>query len=197
MIVSFKCTDTESLFRKGKTRVWSSILSVVERKLVMLDAATSLLDLRSPPGNRLEALGGDRNGHTAYVSTPNGVFALSGEVVARRTLKSSITTEVTHMTKNGMRPVHPGEILKEEYLEPLGLTSAALARALSVSTPTINDIVLQRRGVSADVALRLAACLDTTPEFWLNLQLTYDLRKTEIERGSAIKAQVQRLSHCA
>lgn len=62
MIVSFKCTDAESLFRKGKTRVWSSILSVVERKLVMLDAATSLLDLRSPPGNRLEALGGDRNG---------------------------------------------------------------------------------------------------------------------------------------
>ncbi|WP_074754947.1 HigA family addiction module antitoxin [Pseudomonas abietaniphila] len=101
------------------------------------------------------------------------------------------------MTKNGMRPVHPGEVLKEEYLEPLGLTSAALARALSVSTPTINDIVLQRRGVSADVALRLAACFETTPEFWLNLQLTYDLRKTEIERGSAIKAQVRRLSHCA
>lgn len=73
------------------------------------------------------------------------------------------------MTKNGMRPVHPGEILKEEYLEPLNLTAAALARALSVSTPTVNDIVLQRRGVSADMALRLSICLDTTPEFWLNL----------------------------
>ncbi|MFJ3483816.1 HigA family addiction module antitoxin [Pseudomonas sp. NPDC090202] len=101
------------------------------------------------------------------------------------------------MTKNGMRPVHPGEILKEEYLEPLGLTSAALARALNVSTPTVNDIVLQRRGVSADVALRLAACLETSPEFWLNLQLTYDLRKAEIERGSEIKAQVRCLAHCA
>lgn len=62
MIASFKCTDTESLFRQGKTRVWSSILSVVERKLTMLDAATSLVDLKSPPGNRLEALGGDRKG---------------------------------------------------------------------------------------------------------------------------------------
>jgi len=50
------------------------------------------------------------------------------------------------MTKNGMRPVHPGEILKEEYLKPLSLTATALARALSVSTPTVNDIVLQRRG---------------------------------------------------
>jgi proteic killer suppression protein len=62
MIVSFKCTDTESLFRQGKSRVWSSILSVVERKLTMLDAASSLIDLKSPPGNRLESLGGDRKG---------------------------------------------------------------------------------------------------------------------------------------
>lgn len=107
------------------------------------------------------------------------------------------------MTKNGMRPVHPGEILKEEYLEPLSLTAAAaalalaLARALRVSTPTVNDIVLQRRGVSADMALRLSICLDTTPAFWLNLQSTYDLRKAEIERGAAIWDQVERLSHCA
>ena len=80
---------------------------------------------------------------------------------------------------------------------PLGLASAALARALGVSTPTVNDIVLQRRGVSVDMALRLAACFETTPEFWLNLQLTYDLRKAEIERGEAIRAQVQRIAHCA
>lgn len=101
------------------------------------------------------------------------------------------------MTKNGMRPVHPGEILKEEYLEPLSLTAAALARALNVSTPTVNDIVLQRRGVSADMALRLAICLDTTPEFWLHLQSTYDLRKAEIEKGASIRDQVERLAHCA
>lgn len=101
------------------------------------------------------------------------------------------------MTKNGMRPVHPGEVLKEEYLEPMGLTAAALARALNVSTPTVNDIVLQRRGVSADVALRLGVCLETSPEFWLNLQLTYDLRKAEIEKGAQIRDQVRRLVSCA
>jgi len=74
---------------------------------------------------------------------------------------------------------------------------SALARALNVSTPTVNDIVLQRRGVSADMALRLSICLDTTPEFWLNLQSTYGLRKAEIERGDAIRDQVERLAHCA
>ncbi|MHC8384736.1 type II toxin-antitoxin system RelE/ParE family toxin [Pseudomonas sp. LB3P14] len=62
MIVSFKCSETEYLFRNGRTRVWSAILSVVERKLTMLDAAAVLLDLRSPPGNRLEGLGGNRKG---------------------------------------------------------------------------------------------------------------------------------------
>lgn len=101
------------------------------------------------------------------------------------------------MIKNGMRPVHPGEVLKEEYLEPLSLSSAALARALGVSTPTVNDIVLQRRGVSADMALRLSVCLGTTPEFWLSLQTTYDLRKAEIDRGAAIREQVQPIHHCA
>lgn len=101
------------------------------------------------------------------------------------------------MIKNGMRPVHPGEVLKEEYLEPLSLSSAALARALGVSTPTVNDIVLQRRGVSADMAWRLSVCLGTTPEFWLNLQTTYDLRKAEIDRGAAIREQVQPIHHCA
>ena len=85
------------------------------------------------------------------------------------------------MIKNGMRPVHPGEILKEEYLEPLSLSAAALARALKVSTPTVNDIVLQRRGVSADMASRLAICLETTPEFWLNLQTTYDLATAQMD----------------
>ncbi|MGN2410764.1 HigA family addiction module antitoxin [Pseudomonas syringae] len=101
------------------------------------------------------------------------------------------------MNKNGMRPVHPGEVLREEYLEPMRLTAAALARALGVSTPTVNDIVLQRRGVSADVALRLAACLETSPEFWLNLQLAYDLRKAEIEKGAQILEQVRCLARCA
>ena len=62
MIVSFKCENTEQLFTAGKTRQWSAIKNVAERKLLQLDSATSLEDLRSPPGNRLEALKGDREG---------------------------------------------------------------------------------------------------------------------------------------
>jgi len=101
------------------------------------------------------------------------------------------------MHTNGMRPIHPGEILKEEFLEPLGVTPAALARALHVSAPTVNDIVRERRNVSADVALRLAKALGTTAQFWLNLQAAYDLRKAEIESGEQIIRDVQLLECCA
>ena len=101
------------------------------------------------------------------------------------------------MFKNGRRPIHPGEILKEEYLDPLGLTAAALARALRVSAPTVNEIVLMRRGISADVALRLAIALDTSAQFWLNLQTAYDLRTAEIAKGAQIEREVEKVVHCA
>ncbi|WP_314916096.1 HigA family addiction module antitoxin [Pseudomonas helleri] len=101
------------------------------------------------------------------------------------------------MFKNGMRPIHPGEILKEEYLDPLGLTAAALARALRISAPTVNEIVLMRRGISADVALRLAIALDTSAQFWLNLQTAYDLRTAEIAKGAQIEREVEKVVHCA
>lgn len=97
------------------------------------------------------------------------------------------------MFKNGMRPVHPGEVLREDFQNEMGFSAAALARALGVSTPTVNNILLERGGVSADMALRLAACLDTTPEFWLNLQTAYELRKAEQEHGEEIAGEVQRL----
>lgn len=71
MIVSFKCVHTRYLFLQGKTRLWPSIKSVAERKLAMLDAATSILDLRSPPGNRLEALDGSRSGqYSVRINAP-------------------------------------------------------------------------------------------------------------------------------
>ncbi|WP_437884004.1 HigA family addiction module antitoxin [Pseudomonas sp. LRF_L74] len=98
------------------------------------------------------------------------------------------------MAKNGMRPVHPGEILREDFQREMGFSAAALARALNVSTPTVNNILLERGGVSADMALRLATCLGTTAEFWLNLQTTFDLRKAELEHGDEIAEVVQRLA---
>lgn len=94
------------------------------------------------------------------------------------------------MFKNGMRPVHPGEILREEYIKPAGLTANALARALKVPAPRINDIVRQRRGVSADTALRLARYFGGDARSWLNLQSAYDLRVAEIANARRVAREV-------
>ena len=79
-----------------------------------------------------------------------------------------------------MSPIHPGEVLLQEYLEPLGVTQHRLALAVGVPPRRINEIVHGKRRISADTALRLARYFGTTERFWLNLQSRYDL---EVERG--------------
>ena len=94
------------------------------------------------------------------------------------------------MFKNGMRPVHPGEILREDYLLPLGMSANALAKALNVPAPRINDIVRERRGITADTAMRLARYFGGDARSWLNLQAAYDLRVAEIQNARRIKREI-------
>lgn len=94
------------------------------------------------------------------------------------------------MIENKMRPIHPGEILREEFLVPAGMTANALAKALRVDAPRINDIVRERRGITPDTALRLATFLQTSAEFWLNLQSAYDLKVADTEKGKLIRAEI-------
>ena len=98
------------------------------------------------------------------------------------------------MIENKMRPIHPGEILREEFLVPAGMTANALAKALRVDAPRINDIVRERRGITPDTALRLATFLRTSAEFWLNLQSAYDLKVADFEKGNLIRAEIVPLS---
>lgn len=83
------------------------------------------------------------------------------------------------MIKNGMRAIHPGEILREEYLIPIGLSTSTLVQLLHVTPTQIQDIVHEKCGISADIALRLAKLFETSPQFWLNLQQAYDLKIAE------------------
>ena len=91
---------------------------------------------------------------------------------------------------NNMRPVHPGEILVEELRE-LSLSANALARALGVPTNRITTILKGQRGITADTALRLSRYFGTTPQLWMNLQKTYELRFAETESGQNIADRVQ------
>lgn len=86
---------------------------------------------------------------------------------------------------------HPGEILREEFLVPLGLSANALAMDLHVPANRIGAIVKRERAVTADTAMRLGRYFNTSAEFWLNLQSTYDLTKTRLQSGGKIEQEVR------
>lgn len=90
-----------------------------------------------------------------------------------------------------LRPVHPGEILREEFMKPLGLSMHRLALDLRVPATRIAEIVHERRGVTPDSALRLARYFKTTPEFWMNLQATYDLEVVRDKELAKIERDVR------
>lgn len=118
---------------------------------------------------------------TSSITTKAGTTAL-----ARKTLTSRVRT-------------HPGEILREDFMIPLGLSANALARALNVPPNRISAIIATTapRGVTPDTALRLARCFGTTPDFWLNLQQAHDLSLAEHLSASRINAEVKILNTSA
>jgi len=95
------------------------------------------------------------------------------------------------MKKNGMRPVPPGEILNEEFLKPLGLTANALAKAIGVPANRITAILRDERGITGDRAIRLGTLFQMSREFWMNLQMTYDLRNAEKALSAKVRKSIE------
>ena len=93
-----------------------------------------------------------------------------------------------------MPPVHPGEILEEEFLKPLRMTAYQLSKAIGVMPPRVYEIVHGERAVSADTALRLGRYFGTGPEFWINLQAHYDLKVARDKAGEKIEREIEPLS---
>ncbi|MDZ4785390.1 MAG: HigA family addiction module antitoxin [bacterium] len=96
------------------------------------------------------------------------------------------------MKKNKLNPIHPGEILMEEFLIPMKLSQNRLAIALGVPARRINEIALEKRGISADTAVRLAAYFGNSADFWLGIQMDYDLDNARIKIGDSIEDDIRR-----
>jgi addiction module HigA family antidote len=190
VIKSFRDGATQALFDGRPPGRFRNIAKVATRKLDMLDAAARLQDLRRPPGNRLEALKGDRAGQYSIRSTISGGSASYGRTAPK--MSRSSTTTASGRGGDRVR-THPGEVLREEFMAPLGLSANALALALRVPATRIGAIIREDRprAVTADTALRLSRYFGTTPEFWLNLQTAYDLSMIVAEVGARIERDVQ------
>ncbi|MGM0769948.1 MAG: HigA family addiction module antitoxin [Pseudomonadota bacterium] len=95
------------------------------------------------------------------------------------------------MTRNGMRPTHPGEILREDYLKPLGMSVNALSKALHVPKNRMYEVVRENRGIRADTAMRRARYFGTGERLWLNLQTEYALRQAQISNADKVAWEVE------
>jgi addiction module HigA family antidote len=95
------------------------------------------------------------------------------------------------MTENKLKPIHPGEVLLEEFLKPMGLSQNRLALSIGVPARRINEIVLGKRRITADTALRLARYFGNSPQFWLGLQMDYDLDVAEDKLAARIEREVR------
>ena len=94
-----------------------------------------------------------------------------------------------------LNPIHPGEVLLEEFLKPMGLSQNQLALSIRVPARRVNEIVLGKRRITADTALRLARYFDMSPQFWLGLQMDYDLDVAEDELGERLQQEVMVRAH--
>jgi addiction module HigA family antidote len=89
-------------------------------------------------------------------------------------------------TVRALPPLHPGEVLREEFMKPMGLKAYGLAKDLQIERPRLERIVREEQGITADTALRLGKYFGTTPEFWMNLQIRYELQKASREIGARL-----------
>jgi addiction module HigA family antidote len=184
VIQSFGDETAADLFRERNTRdarripreLWRS----VQRKLKAVDVAFALEDLTIPSGNRLERLRGDHAGR--YSIRVNDQYRITFRWRSKMLTKSA--SRIITRDPSWLGPaIAPGEILLEEFLKPLGLGQADAARRLGISLNRLNEIILAKRGISADTALRLARLLKTSPQFWMRLQADWDLHLA-MERAS-------------
>ena len=174
MIHSFQCSETQALFDGKRVARFANFETVALRKLQQLHAATTLYFLRISPGNQLEALKPERRGqHSLRINDQWRVCFvwLDGHA----SLVELVDYHRRRMTMSGeVSLIHPGDILAEDWLKPLGLSQYALAKAIDVPPRRINEIVKGLRGSTVNTALRLGAFFSTDAQSWVKLQTHFD-----------------------
>jgi addiction module HigA family antidote len=169
-------------------------------RLMMLDAAETLDDLATAPLARPVRLAGGAPGSWAVpiggtwrlrFIWPDGGSCNAGEGFSRDALDRELIDMKKATTGDRLEPVHPGMILKEQFLDPNDISVYALANAIKVPRSRANDIVLGRRAITADTALRLGHYFGTSAEFWIRLQAHHDVDVARREDGKTVAREVQ------
>jgi len=188
MISSYRDRRTESFARGDFVSAFQGFADQAGRRLAILHAATSLDDLRGLRGNRLEALGGDRQGqYSIRINNRRRIcFEWSGGAPGPANVE---ITDYHQRRETTMlqHAAHPGEVLKEE-LDELGITPTELARQIAVPANRMSQIINGKRSITGDTALRLGHWFRTDPQFWMNLQTQFELVTARKAAGESIQA---------
>ena len=160
---------------KSPKRFPADLLRVTERRLKYLADAKVLDDLKCPPGNRLEALSGDRSGQYSIRINRQWRICFRWPDDAAEDVEIVDYHGGQTMKLRFANPIHPGEMLREEFMAPLGLTAGKLARALGVPRTRIERLVREETAITADTAARLGRYFGTSAEIWMNFQASFEL----------------------
>ena len=177
MILTFKCAHTEALSNGRRVRRFVNIEGSARRKLRQLQIAGRLEDLRSPPGNRLEALKGNRPSHHSI--RVNDKFRICFRWTAAGVEDVGIVDYTREKQMRRLKPMTPGELLREEFLVPMGLSQYRLAKEIGVLAQRISEIVAGKRAITADTDLRLCRFFGLSNGYWLRAQATHDTEVAE------------------
>jgi addiction module HigA family antidote len=184
VIKSFADKETEKIWDGIQSRkLPNEIQNVARRKLRMINNAQNVVDLRIPPANHLEKLSGNLsefysiriNNQWRIIFKWQNDTAFEVQIVDCRL---SLKIKVMANLKN----IHPGEVLKEEFLEPLGITAYRLSKETFIPQTRVSEILKGNRRITADTALRLSRYFGTSAKFWLGLQDDYDLEEENISK---------------
>jgi antitoxin HigA-1 len=195
LIESFSCRHTQALFETGQSDVLSHLGDTALRKLQLLDCATSLASLQAPPSNQFSMATITSCKHSILVK---GLYRLYFFWRDDRPTHVAITTHSNSkndMMKNNLPPTHPGEILREDYLLPLGMSCDALAQALHVPAEQVEALVSESSPMTPEMALRLTQYFGGDPHAWLALQHSYDLKQLEQALLPILIDTIRPLSH--
>jgi len=180
MIKSFKHKALEIFFYTGSGEgISQENTGRLERILDRLQAAFKVKDLWYPGSNLQTSFDHKNERYAVSVSESRLIFFGFSEGHAYEVDYIDIPLRRKSMQEMKRRPIHPGKIIREDYLKPLSLTITHLAETIGVSRKTLSKIVNGKGSVSPDMALRLSRAFGTSPEFWLNLQKHYDLWQAE------------------
>ncbi|MFZ3137673.1 MAG: HigA family addiction module antitoxin [Thermodesulfovibrionales bacterium] len=170
----------------GSNKINTNLHNLARRKLRMIAAAVTLETLRVPPNNRLEALKGDRKGQWSI--RINDQWRICFEWQNESAYNVEITIIIKRSAKmRHLKNIHPGEVLQEEFLVPMGISVYRIAKETGLSPTRLGQIIRGNRGITVETAIKIGRFLNTGPEFWMNLQSLYDIEEAKRRYSKEVK----------